>query len=55
MPGTMEARPQGGANPQKRAQFEFRLQLDGMKLESLVMAHQHGAVNTFPGLAVRPY
>ncbi len=21
-----------------------------MKLESLVMAHQHGAVNTFPGL-----
>ncbi len=27
------------------------LQLDYMKLESLVIAHQHGAVNTFPGLA----
>ncbi len=26
------------------------LQLDCMKLESLVIAHQHGAVNTLPGL-----
>ena len=26
------------------------LQLDCMKVESLVIAHQHGAVNTFPGL-----
>ncbi len=26
------------------------LQLECMKLESLVIAHQHGAVNTFPGL-----
>ena len=26
------------------------LQLDLVKLESLVMAHHHGAVNTFPGL-----
>jgi hypothetical protein len=26
------------------------LQLEGMKVESLVIAHQHGAVNTFPGL-----
>ena len=26
------------------------LQLDCMKEESLVIAHQHGAVNTFPGL-----
>ena len=26
------------------------LQLDYMKLESLVIAQQHGAVNTFPGL-----
>ena len=25
------------------------LQLDCMKLESLVIAHQHGAVNTVPG------
>ncbi len=26
------------------------LKLDCMKQESLVIAHQHGAVNTFPGL-----
>ena len=26
------------------------LQLECMKSESLVIAHQHGAVNTFPGL-----
>ena len=26
------------------------LKLDSLKLESLVIAHQHGAVNTFPGL-----
>jgi hypothetical protein len=26
------------------------LQLDCVKTESLVIAHQHGAVNTFPGL-----
>ena len=26
------------------------LQLEGMKLESLVIANQHVAVNTFPGL-----
>ena len=26
------------------------LQLDSVKLELLVIAHQHGAVNTFPGL-----
>ena len=29
---------------------DCRLQLDGMKLESLVIADQHAAVNTFPGL-----
>ena len=29
---------------------DWSLQLDSMKLESLVIAHQHGAVNTFPGL-----
>ena len=27
------------------------LQLDCMKMESLVIAHQHGAVNMFPGTA----
>ena len=29
---------------------DWSLQLDSMKLESLVIAHQHGAVNTFSGL-----
>ena len=29
---------------------DWSLQLDSMKLESLVIADQHGAVNTFPGL-----
>ncbi len=30
---------------------DWSLKLDSMKVESLVIAHQHGAVNTFPGLA----
>ena len=29
---------------------DWSLQLDSMKLESLVIAYQHDAVNTFPGL-----
>ncbi len=29
---------------------DWSLKLDPMKAESLVIAHQHGAVNTFPGL-----
>ena len=29
---------------------DWSLQLDSMKPELLVIAHQHGAVNTFPGL-----
>ncbi len=29
---------------------DWSLKLDSMKVESLVTAHQHGAVNTFPGL-----
>jgi hypothetical protein len=29
---------------------DWSLKPDSMKLESLVIAHQHGAVNTFPGL-----
>ncbi len=29
---------------------DWSLKLDSMKLESLVIAHQHGAVNKFPGL-----
>ena len=33
-----------------RLSSDCSLQLDCMKLESLVIAHHHGAVNTFPGL-----
>ena len=33
-----------------RLRSDWFLQLDLMKSESLVIAHQHGAVNTFPGL-----
>ncbi len=29
---------------------DWSLKLDSMKVESLVIAHQYGAVNTFPGL-----
>ncbi len=29
---------------------DWSLQLDSMKVESLVIADQHAAVNTFPGL-----
>ncbi len=41
----------GGANPKKAVLSSDRsLQLDSVKLESLVIADQHAAVNTFPGL-----
>ena len=33
-----------------RHSSDWSLQLDSMKLESLVIANQHAAVNTFPGL-----
>ena len=33
-----------------RLSSDWSLQLDSMKLESLVIADQHAAVNTFPGL-----
>ncbi len=33
---------------------DWSLQLDSMELESLVIADQHAAVNTFPGLTHRP-
>ena len=49
--GQRVAKPRGGANPIKPGlSGDCRLQLACMKLESLVMAHQNGAVNTFPGL-----
>ena len=44
------ARPRGRANLKKLSQFRLTLQLEYMKLESLVIADQHAAVNTFPGL-----
>ena len=43
----------GGDNgliPKSRLSSDWGLQLDPMKLESLVIAEQHAAVNTFPGL-----
>ena len=36
--------------PKSRLSSDCTLQLECMKLESLVIAQQHGAVNTFPGL-----
>ena len=45
------AKPRGGANPIKSGlSSDYSLQLDCMKSELLVIAHQHGAVNTFSGL-----
>ena len=45
------ANPRGGANPEKADRSPDRsLQLDSVKSESLVIADQHVAVNTFPGL-----
>ena len=39
------------SKPQKAGlSSDWSLKPDSMKLESLVIAHQHGAVNTFPGL-----
>jgi hypothetical protein len=36
--------------PKNRLSSDCTLQLECMKLESLVIADQHAAVNTFPGL-----
>ena len=45
------ANSQEGANREKAGlSSDWSLQLDSMKLESLVIADQHAAVNTFPGL-----
>ncbi len=35
---------------ENRSQFGLKSKPDFMKVESLVIAHQHGAVNMFPGL-----
>ena len=46
-----EAKPRGVANLLKADRSpDWSLQLDSMKLESLVIADQNAAVNTFPGL-----
>ena len=37
-------------SPKNHLSPDCGLQLDHMKLESLVIADQHAAVNTFPGL-----
>ena len=45
------AKARAGANPYKAGRSpDCSLQLDCMKSESLVIADQHVAVNTFPGL-----
>ncbi len=51
MVGTMGSKTARWSESQKAGlSSDCSLQLDCMKLESLVIAHQNGAVNTFPGL-----
>ena len=51
MGGTKGCKPARGSQSQKAAlSSDWSLQLDSMKAESLVIADQHAAVNTFPGL-----
>src|SRR2546427_12969264 len=51
MAGTKRCKPARGSQSQKTGlSSDWSLQLDSMKLESLVIADQHAAVNTFPGL-----
>ncbi len=51
VPTTMGSNLARGSKSQKSGHgSDCRLQLACMKMESLVIAHQHGAVNTFPGL-----
>ena len=51
MGGTKRRKPARGSQSQKTAlSSDCSLQLGCMKLESLVIADQHAAVNTFPGL-----
>ncbi len=47
------AKPRGGANPIKYIlSSDWRLKLASMKLESLVIADQNAAVNTFSNFAL---
>jgi hypothetical protein len=51
MGGTKGCEPVRGSQSQKAALSSDRsLQLDSVKVESLVIADQHAAVNTFSGL-----
>src|SRR5438477_13145563 len=51
MTGTKGRQLARASQPQKTGpSSDCSLQLDCMKLESLVIADQHAAVNTFPGL-----
>ena len=51
MGGTKGCNPVRGSESQKTARSPDRsLQLDSLKSESLVIANQNVAVNTFPGL-----
>ena len=51
MAGTKRCEPARGSQSQKTGlSSDWSLQLDSMKSESLVIADQHAAVNTFPGL-----
>ena len=51
MVGTKGRKPARGSQSQKAGlSSDWSLQLDSMKLESLVIADQNAAVNTFPGL-----
>ncbi len=51
MGDTKGCEPARGSQPQKVVlSSDWSLQPDSMKAESLVIADQHAAVNTFPGL-----
>ena len=51
MDGTKGSKPARGSESQKAVLSSDRsLQLDSVKVESLVIADQHAAVNTFSGL-----
>ena len=51
MGGTERSDPVRASKSQKTVlSSDWSLQLDSMKLESLVIADQHAAVNMFPGL-----
>jgi hypothetical protein len=51
MAGTKGSNTERWSESQKAGlSSDWSLQLDSMKLESLVIADQHAAVNTFPGL-----